>query len=61
VNVGEVTVFVNLSWSRIDPMLKNGRIVSDEPWEIDSDTGALKPISMLDLNGHDMVNVRAIS
>ncbi len=57
--VGEVMVFINLSYRKISSSVNNGKI--DGIWTVDDETGDIKAFAALDLAGFEIRNVRAIT
>jgi|GEM_PF-4383318 hypothetical protein len=59
--IGEVLVFVNLNYARLDNQISLGDLNSDNFWQFDDITGQLKAFGTLDLNNFDLTNVRSIT
>jgi hypothetical protein len=62
VSIGKIVVYVDLGYAKLTPQIKDGQITySDKDiWTVDPTTGQIKSIATLDLNGFDIVNVKAI-
>ena len=52
-NTGEILVFVNLGYSKLDEQIQGDEIVDGSLWSVDSSSGRIKYMTGLDLNGFD--------
>lgn len=57
--VGEVLVFVNLTYSKISNAVNAGDI--DGVWTVDSETGEIKTFAAVNMSGFELKNVKAIT
>jgi len=59
---GRVLVLINLSQARLDPAVAGGSLTTGGAyWELDGESGRIKALGAIDLNNHELTNVKAIT